>query len=223
MGKQSARLYYQGNDHRDIFFRGNYHDRMYVGDNLVWEKINDKAYFADVSYIYVTGGLWYSSGVYRLSRNNVSRTPHHPTFLDVEIPAETVLYNKSYSILDNKNHSYTHITSNYTDFQTNLEEVINADIQDIYVLGDDFFIRRYSNNAEILKIKNEGENISISTQEIEIGKTYTVCSSGHGNYIGINKSTNNNTFIHEKDYEIIQINIPDFYYGAIFINYILLT
>ncbi len=39
MGKQSARLYYQGNDHKDIIFRKQYHDKMYKGSSLVWEKI----------------------------------------------------------------------------------------------------------------------------------------------------------------------------------------
>ena len=41
MGKQSSRLYYQGKDHKDIYFQGHYHDAMYVGSELVWEKINE--------------------------------------------------------------------------------------------------------------------------------------------------------------------------------------
>lgn len=45
MGKQSARLYYQGNDHRDIVFQGQYHDKIYKGNQLVWEKIKDGKYF----------------------------------------------------------------------------------------------------------------------------------------------------------------------------------
>jgi desulfoferrodoxin (superoxide reductase-like protein) len=41
MGKQSARLYYDGKDHKDIFFQGNYHRAMYKGNRLVWEKITE--------------------------------------------------------------------------------------------------------------------------------------------------------------------------------------
>lgn len=40
MGKQSARLYYQGKDHKEIYYNGHYHDRMYMGSQLVWEKLN---------------------------------------------------------------------------------------------------------------------------------------------------------------------------------------
>ena len=46
MGRQSARLYFQGKDHKDIYFNGHYHDRMYLSDGegnvtLVWEKIKE--------------------------------------------------------------------------------------------------------------------------------------------------------------------------------------
>lgn len=44
MGKQSSRIYYQGKDHKDIYFQGHYHDAMYVGDRLVWEKLEEKMY-----------------------------------------------------------------------------------------------------------------------------------------------------------------------------------
>lgn len=39
MGKQSARLWYELKDHKDIIFGGYHHDKMYVGGTLVWEKI----------------------------------------------------------------------------------------------------------------------------------------------------------------------------------------
>lgn len=39
MGKQSARLYYKGKDHKDIYYQGHYHVKMYKGDQLIWEKI----------------------------------------------------------------------------------------------------------------------------------------------------------------------------------------
>lgn len=45
MGKQSARLYYQGKDHKDIYFRGQFHEKMYIGKKLVWEKLYPEKYF----------------------------------------------------------------------------------------------------------------------------------------------------------------------------------
>lgn len=42
MGKQSARMYYRGNDHKDIYFQGNYHGAMYKGSKLVWRKLLDR-------------------------------------------------------------------------------------------------------------------------------------------------------------------------------------
>lgn len=44
MGKQSARLYYKGKDHKDIFFQNHYHSKMYKGSELVWEKILGNEY-----------------------------------------------------------------------------------------------------------------------------------------------------------------------------------
>ncbi len=41
MGKQSARMYSQGKDHKDIYFQGHYHDKMYKGSQLVWEKLKE--------------------------------------------------------------------------------------------------------------------------------------------------------------------------------------
>ncbi len=42
MGRQSSRLYFQGKDHKDIYFQGHYHDAMYIGNQLVWEKLGGK-------------------------------------------------------------------------------------------------------------------------------------------------------------------------------------
>lgn len=54
MGKQSARLYYQGNDHKDIYFQGKYHDKMYVGNQLVWEKLStSNTYIVNVYHNFV--------------------------------------------------------------------------------------------------------------------------------------------------------------------------
>ncbi|MCM1416676.1 MAG: hypothetical protein NC430_12235 [bacterium] len=44
MGRQSARMYYQGKDHKDVYFQGNYHRAMYVGDELVWMKLGGENY-----------------------------------------------------------------------------------------------------------------------------------------------------------------------------------
>lgn len=41
MGKQSSRIYFQGQDHKDIWFQGKYHNAMYIGNQLVWKKIYD--------------------------------------------------------------------------------------------------------------------------------------------------------------------------------------
>lgn len=44
MGRQSARMYYSGNDHKEVYFNGNYHKQMYLTDSvgnpdLIWEKL----------------------------------------------------------------------------------------------------------------------------------------------------------------------------------------
>lgn len=52
MGKQSARLYYQGNDHKDIFFKDCYHHAMYKGSQKVWEKLRSNRYICANSLIF---------------------------------------------------------------------------------------------------------------------------------------------------------------------------
>ncbi len=39
MGKQSARIYYGGKDHKEIFCGNKYHDSMHIGNDIVWEKV----------------------------------------------------------------------------------------------------------------------------------------------------------------------------------------
>lgn len=39
MGRQSSRLIYQGKDHKDIYFQGKYHKAMYLGNQLLWKKL----------------------------------------------------------------------------------------------------------------------------------------------------------------------------------------
>lgn len=50
MGKQSARIYYQGKDHKDIYFQGNYHVAMYKGSQLVWKKIYGGKHIPYIAY-----------------------------------------------------------------------------------------------------------------------------------------------------------------------------
>lgn len=38
MGAQSSRLYFDGKDHKDIYYQGKYHTAMYKGNQLVWAK-----------------------------------------------------------------------------------------------------------------------------------------------------------------------------------------
>lgn len=40
--KQSSTIWYQGNPHKEIYFQGHYHDKMYKGSQLVWEKLNNE-------------------------------------------------------------------------------------------------------------------------------------------------------------------------------------
>lgn len=39
MGKQSSRMIYQRKDHKDIYFQGKYHKAMYLGNRLLWKKL----------------------------------------------------------------------------------------------------------------------------------------------------------------------------------------
>lgn len=39
MGRQSSRIYYQVKDHKEIYYGGHYHKAMYIGSQLVWEKL----------------------------------------------------------------------------------------------------------------------------------------------------------------------------------------
>ncbi len=41
MERQSARLWFEGKDHKDIWFDGHYHCKMYLGKTLLWEKLKD--------------------------------------------------------------------------------------------------------------------------------------------------------------------------------------
>ena len=50
--RQSSRIYFAGKDHKDIYFRGHYHDKMYIGNKLVWEKLKGGEYIFDFEFKY---------------------------------------------------------------------------------------------------------------------------------------------------------------------------
>ncbi len=58
MGRQSSRLYFQGKDHKDIYYNGHWHDEMYLSDDegkvaLTWKKLKGKLipYISMLSYV----------------------------------------------------------------------------------------------------------------------------------------------------------------------------
>lgn len=65
MGKQSARIYFQGKDHKEIYYQGHYHKAMYIGSQLVWEKLmNQRKELINIGNIAYRNGLYivYSYG-----------------------------------------------------------------------------------------------------------------------------------------------------------------
>ena len=68
MGKQSARIYFQGKDHKEIYYQGHYHKAMYIGNQLVWEKLTEeKKELNFVQSIIYRNGLYVvfsSSGIF---------------------------------------------------------------------------------------------------------------------------------------------------------------
>lgn len=59
MGKQSARIYFQGKDHKEIYYQGHYHKAMYIGSQLVWEKITGTKKELDVVSSISYNGVFY--------------------------------------------------------------------------------------------------------------------------------------------------------------------
>lgn len=70
MGTQSSRLYFDGKDHKDIYYQGKYHTAMYKGNTLLWAKTefenvscpNYPLYMKEIDGelygIYDTGYIW---------------------------------------------------------------------------------------------------------------------------------------------------------------------
>lgn len=39
MGRQSARIFYNGKDHKEVFFNGSYHNAIFMNGEIVWQKL----------------------------------------------------------------------------------------------------------------------------------------------------------------------------------------
>lgn len=50
MGKQSARMLFNGKDHKDIYMNKNYHRQLHKEDNLLWEKLEEEEPYEPLDY-----------------------------------------------------------------------------------------------------------------------------------------------------------------------------
>lgn len=52
MGRQSARIYYNGKDHKDVYYNGKFHNAMYMKEQggIIWQKIGGGEYDGDVCF-----------------------------------------------------------------------------------------------------------------------------------------------------------------------------
>lgn len=50
MGKQSARMFFNGKDHKEIYMNRNYHCQMHKGDKLLWEKLEEEEPYEPLDY-----------------------------------------------------------------------------------------------------------------------------------------------------------------------------
>ncbi len=92
MGKQSSRMYYQGKDHKDIYFQGHYHDKMYIGSQLVWEKLKEKG------WIFVELGTTYygatGNGQFLIIGNTKQDTSSKTRYFELFSSVDCVVWNK---------------------------------------------------------------------------------------------------------------------------------
>lgn len=51
--KQSSTIYYRGNKHKEIFYQGHYHDKMYLGGQLIWEKLKSASVIVSKFYSFI--------------------------------------------------------------------------------------------------------------------------------------------------------------------------
>lgn len=59
MGMQSARMFFHGKDHKDVYFQGSFHKAMYKGDELVWQKLVKSQLKLWVKDVVSYGGMFY--------------------------------------------------------------------------------------------------------------------------------------------------------------------
>lgn len=97
MGRQSARLVYNGEDHSDIYYDGHNHYQMYLGNQLVWERGKPKFVFGTVGLnsntldddyepFYKSGWVYTSDKLRKVSSFNNTRL----TFLKIQCTKELV-------------------------------------------------------------------------------------------------------------------------------------
>ena len=70
--KQSATIWFQGNPHKEIYFQGHYHDKMYIGNQLVWEKLDESNNKLSMIYDTAYNNEYYAYG--RIQERDPSTT-----------------------------------------------------------------------------------------------------------------------------------------------------
>lgn len=140
MGKQSARIYFRGKDHKEIYYQGHYHDAMYIGNTLVWEKLKTEQ---DENYKYIV------------------RLPYLYTFHNGRFYIVFSKWGKNEKEIDN-NAVYLgyYICDSYDMHKINSERKINMDESDIDTFfrgteSNSYTIAEGSDNLNFLKFNGE--------------------------------------------------------------------
>lgn len=154
MGRQSSRMYFCGKDHKDIYYQGHYHDKMYIGSQLVWEKLKilwekyllSEGKMSTIKYcygntVYVVGVN--DEGMYVFSSNNLIDWEKE------EISKGTTPYEM---IVVNNKYYFVYAKELYVKGQSNLERPsANIYYGDILV----------SHNLPVVEINNGKVNANI--------------------------------------------------------------
>lgn len=82
--KQSSTIWYQGNPHKEIYFQGHYHDKMYKGSQLVWEKL-DNEYAPNKLYRIYDYATWNNETYCIVAMYGFNPSTKEQTFEDVYI------------------------------------------------------------------------------------------------------------------------------------------
>lgn len=90
MGQQSSRIYIPSiGDHKDIYFNGKYHDKMYIGSQLVWEKQQGADYYiCKLTYCHANGLFYALMG--RLPITRKASISYEPTLCTDTVLAEGI-------------------------------------------------------------------------------------------------------------------------------------